>query len=35
MLANAGFTQTRSLLGGLSEWIRQFGDRFVLTAGPE
>ena len=31
MMLNAGFSQARSLLGGLDEWIRQFGDRFVLV----
>ncbi len=32
MMLNAGYTQARSLLGGLDEWIRQFGDRFLLGA---
>jgi len=31
MMLNAGINQARSLLGGLDEWIRQFGDRFVLV----
>jgi rhodanese-related sulfurtransferase len=31
-LINAGFTQAKSLLGGLDEWIRQYEDRFVLAA---
>ena len=35
MMQNAGFSQARSLLGGLDEWIRQFGERFVLTVSPE
>ena len=35
MMLNAGFDQARSLLGGLDEWIRQYGERFVLTASPE
>jgi len=30
MMLNAGFSQARSLLGGLDEWIRQFADRFVV-----
>ena len=35
-MLNAGFNQTRSLLGGLDEWIRQFGERFVTaSASPE
>jgi rhodanese-related sulfurtransferase len=33
-MLDAGFNQARSLLGGLDEWIRQFGERFV-TASPE
>jgi len=32
LMLNAGFTQARSLLGGLDEWIRQFGDRFIFVA---
>ena len=31
-MLGAGFDQTRSLLGGLDEWIRQFGDRFVTAS---
>jgi len=31
-LIHAGFSQARSLLGGLDEWVRQFGNRFVLIA---
>jgi len=31
MMLNAGLSQARSLLGGLDEWVRQFGDRFVVT----
>jgi len=31
MMQNAGYSQARSLLGGLGEWIRQFGDRYVVT----
>ena len=34
MLLSEGFNQAQSLLGGLDEWIRQFGERFV-TANPE
>lgn len=30
MMLDAGFTQARSLLGGLGEWIRQFSGRFVI-----
>ncbi len=30
MLQNAGYNQARSLLGGLDEWVRQFGERFVV-----
>ena len=26
------YTRIRSLLGGLNEWIREYGDRFVVTA---
>ncbi len=33
-MLDAGFDQARSLLGGLDEWIRQFGERFV-AASPE
>ena len=32
MMLDAGFDQARSLLGGLDEWMRQYGERFVLTA---
>ena len=31
VLTNAGFSEARSLLGGLGEWTRQFGDRFILS----
>jgi len=31
MMLNEGLSQARSLLGGLDEWVRQFGDRFVVT----
>jgi rhodanese-related sulfurtransferase len=34
MLLSEGFNKAQSLLGGLDEWIRQFGERFV-TANPE
>ena len=30
VLLNAGFNEARSLLGGLSEWSHQLGDRFIL-----
>jgi len=30
MMQNAGFAEARSLLGGLNEWVRQFGARFVV-----
>jgi rhodanese-related sulfurtransferase len=30
MMLNAGFSQARSLLGGLDEWVRQYADRFVV-----
>ena len=30
-MLNAGLAQVRSLLGGLDEWVRQFGDRLVLA----
>jgi len=31
MMLDAGLSHARSLLGGLDEWARQFGDRFVVT----
>ena len=31
-MLGAGFNQVRSLLGGLAEWSRQLGERFVITA---
>jgi rhodanese-related sulfurtransferase len=31
-LSAAGFNQARSLLGGLDEWKRQFGDRYLFPA---
>jgi len=31
VLANAQFSEARSLLGGLEEWTRQFGDRFIMS----
>ncbi len=30
-MQNEGFTQARSLLGGLDEWTRQFGERYVIA----
>ena len=31
MLINAGFTRSFVLLGGLDEWIHQYGNQFVMT----
>lgn len=31
MIAN-DFSSTRSILGGLDEWIRQYGDKYLLTS---
>jgi len=31
-MLDAGFRQTRSLLGGLAEWTRQYGERFQISS---
>jgi len=31
-LIDAGFTQTKSLLGGLDEWMRIYKDKYIFTA---
>lgn len=31
-LINNGFGSARSMLGGLDEWIRQYGDKYLLTS---